>query len=129
MLNYFLKRINNRKGFTLVELIVVISILGVLAAIAVPKFADQTQAAKNVANEANKRTLTGVAAMYIAEIGIPATGESNVEWDGTGSDEGWEKYLHAWPKHPEGEESKKYEVVITAGTGAIEVKEVEVTTP
>ena len=66
MLNYFLKKINNRKGFTLVELVVVISILGILAAIAVPKFTGSTQKARIAADQANRRTLMGAATMFFA---------------------------------------------------------------
>lgn len=40
------KQMKNKKGFTLIELIVVIAILGILAAIAIPRFAGFTDKAK-----------------------------------------------------------------------------------
>ena len=45
-----MKGLRNSKGFTLIELIVIIIILGILAATAIPKFVDlQQQAKKGVA--------------------------------------------------------------------------------
>ena len=51
MIKMFTKRMNNRKGFTLIELIVVIAILGILALIAIPRFGGFTDRAKKQADE------------------------------------------------------------------------------
>jgi len=43
------KRLRNQKGFTLIEIIAVLIILGILAAVAVPKFLNLTTDAQNKA--------------------------------------------------------------------------------
>jgi len=69
MFNWFVKKINNKKGFTLVELVVVIAILGILSAIAVPKFTASRLNAERAAVEANLRTIESALTMYEAQNG------------------------------------------------------------
>lgn len=62
----------NQKGFTLVELMVVIAILGILAAIAIPKFSDSTSAANTAKIAADLRTIDSAIVMYQANGGTLA---------------------------------------------------------
>ncbi len=60
-----MQRKNNKKGFTLAELLIVVAIIAVLVAIAVPIFVGALTKAKEATIEANERTLRG---MVVAEI-------------------------------------------------------------
>lgn len=57
----------NEKGFTLIELIVVIVILGILAAVAIPKYQDLTNEARTAASEGVLGAAKGAAVMKFAK--------------------------------------------------------------
>jgi len=59
---------SSRKGFTLIELVVVIVILGILAAVAVPKFVDLSDKAKEQACKANRGAIASACTMYYASL-------------------------------------------------------------
>lgn len=63
MFKLFMKK-NNKKGFTLVELMVVVAIIGVLVAIAVPVYNNSQKTAKTNACLANSRIIEGAIEMY-----------------------------------------------------------------
>jgi len=49
------RRRHSQEGFTLIELVVVLVVLGILTAIAVPTISNWTDAANNVASDANDK--------------------------------------------------------------------------
>ena len=59
-----MKKRNNQKGFTLVELIVVVAIIAILAAIAVPNFMGLIEKAEVGKDIANATTIAGAVNVY-----------------------------------------------------------------
>ncbi|MBE5888599.1 MAG: prepilin-type N-terminal cleavage/methylation domain-containing protein [Lachnospiraceae bacterium] len=62
------KLMKNKKGFTLMEMLIVIAIIVILVAIAVPTFTSQLSKANSAANDANMRAAKAqAAATYLAD--------------------------------------------------------------
>ena len=57
------------RGFTLIELVVVIIIIAILAAVAVPKFYDRADDAREAATLQSLSTLRGSIELYRADVG------------------------------------------------------------
>lgn len=77
MLNWINRKMK-RKGFTLIEMVIVIAILGILIAIAVPRLAGFRERAQDSADKATAATIAKAAEMYIATNDVENENSINV---------------------------------------------------
>ena len=104
-----------RKAFTLIELIIVIAIIAILSAIAIPRYNNAKTKAADTAHEANIKMLKSAAELRLLDGDPP-----KVEW--SKDEEDYKKYIDEWPKIPKGvsSEKKQYEVYFKDGSYTVE---------
>lgn len=97
-----------RKGFTLVEILIVVVILGILAAIVIPQFTDASTEAKEASMASDLQMLRSQIELYkiqhnddpptVADFVDQMTGTTDVSGDASGSDYG--PYMQKIPTNP-----------------------------
>jgi prepilin-type N-terminal cleavage/methylation domain-containing protein len=88
----------NRRGFTLIELLIVVVIIGILAAIAIPKFANTKEKAYVAAMKSDLRNLVTAEESYFADQVSYTTASTAINYNsstgvtvtiGTATGTGW----------------------------------------
>lgn len=94
-----MKNKKKRQGFTLVELIIVIAIMGILAAIAIPKYNKSRIKAAETAHLANVEMLKSAARMKILDKDESFNWPDDVDENGKKT---YLNYMEKWPEIPSG---------------------------
>ena len=135
MLRKIRKLLKKQEGFTIVELMIVVVILGILAGIGVQQYGNIQERARKAADAANIKVLTNAANMWLIMNGgfEGADGtEKKFPEDATDPDDpannALVEYVDEWPKSPysdeeyyvvtitkkvEGDDSERYTIEVT----------------
>ena len=124
---------NRQNAFTLVELLIVIIIIAVLAAIAIPKFSNSTTRSKESALRSNLKLVRNAVELFRADTGVfpaqisdlaattaPANGLDSAAASTAISSSDWRgPYLQTVPKDFNGSTDFTYGTTVAAGVGSI----------
>jgi prepilin-type N-terminal cleavage/methylation domain-containing protein len=72
-------KLNNKKGFTLIELMIVIAIIGILAAIAIPNFISYRNKAYCARVESDAQNIQAAIASYFSEPKNVTVSKTNLD--------------------------------------------------
>jgi prepilin-type N-terminal cleavage/methylation domain-containing protein/prepilin-type processing-associated H-X9-DG protein len=75
-----MKKIHNKKGFTLVELLVVISIIAVLLAVLMPSLNKARELARRIVCASNERNMCLATSAYVQSFGCYYPGRNGSHW-------------------------------------------------
>jgi prepilin-type N-terminal cleavage/methylation domain-containing protein len=78
-----------RKGFTLIELLIVVVIIGILAAIAIPKFANTKEKAYLASMKSDLRNMATTQEAYFADYQVYVSGTASNNSGGTAAVNGF----------------------------------------
>jgi type II secretion system protein G len=96
-------QVERRSGFTLIELVIVIAILGILAGIAIPRFLDAQNSARGSRIVADLRTIDSAIMVYMARTGSLPSKEEDLCNDNPSETPPQYKLLASWPVPPQGD--------------------------